>query len=392
MINYFKSRLFWKFFFSYFALVLVTMIVMGVIARLLLPSLFESNVGRMSNLLSQYNIGESGGLAGGRRMMHGSPLFSNLFTIFNQIILEALLYAFLPSMVIALIFSAMMSRQFVQTLKKMTAAADRIADGHYKERIPFGGTAPEQRDELQRLGSSFNNMALRLEQMEETRKQMISDVAHELRTPLTVIKGSLEGLMDGVLETAPKTLESVYRQTERLDRLVNDLHELNYLEDDILEFNPKPVNLNHFLMDIYQSLQVNFQQKSVDLCFDLPDEEILIRVDEDRLQQVLMNLFSNALRYTPKGGEVRLSVCRDDGMALVKVADTGIGIPEEHLPHIFERLYRVSDSRSRMDGGSGLGLTIAKMLVEQHGGTIWAESPGEGQGTIILFTLPLIDQ
>jgi histidine kinase len=368
------------------------MIVMGVIARLLLPGLFESNVGRMSNLLSQYNIGESGGLAGGRRMMHGSPLFSNLFAIFNQIILEALLYAFLPAMVIALIFSAVMSRQFVQTLIKMTAAADRIADGHYKERIPFGGTAPEQRDELQRLGSSFNNMALRLEQMEETRKQMISDVAHELRTPLTVIKGSLEGLMDGVLETAPKTLESVYRQTERLDRLVNDLHELNYLEDDILEFNPKPVNLNHFLMEIYQSLQVNFQQKSVDLCFDLPDEEILIRVDEDRLQQVLMNLFSNALRYTPKGGEVRLSVCRDDGMALVKVADTGIGIPEEHLPHIFERLYRVSDSRSRMDGGSGLGLTIAKMLVEQHGGTIWAESPGEGQGTIILFTLPLIDQ
>jgi histidine kinase len=390
MISFFRRRLFWKFFFSYFTLVVLSMLVMGVVVRVLLPGLFNNHLVTMATLLSQYGVSEGGHMMGGRgMMMQGSVLFTDLFGIFNQIILDAVLYAFLPSMIVALLVSVGMSRQFVYPLQQMIEAADRIAEGNYQERLPVGKAPPEVHDELERLAVRFNRMTNRLEQIEEMRQKLIGDVAHELRTPLTVIKGSIEGLMDGVLEPDKTTLERIYRQADRLDRLVNDLQELNRIEDGILALNPKSVNLNKFLADIIHTMQINFTKEMVELQLDLPEEAINIRVDEDRLQQIMMNLLSNALRYTPAGGQVRVAVRKDAQSAEVSVADTGIGIPEEHLPHVFERLYRVEDSRSRRDGGSGIGLTIVKKLIEAQSGLIWAESAGEGEGAVFRFTLPL---
>jgi signal transduction histidine kinase len=388
MWSFFKKHLFWKFFFSYFSLVLISMLVMGVIVRVALPGLFNNHLVGMVAILSQHGLNEVGHLMGGRDMMGGSVLFTDLFDVFNQITLDAFLYAFLPSIGIALILSAVMSRRFVRPLQQMGLAADRIAEGNYKERLPLGEGSDDNQDELQRLGARFNRMAFQLEQVEDRRKKWIGDVAHELRTPLTVIKGSMEGLMDGVLQPDTATLERVYRQADRLERLVNDLQELNRIDEGVLEMNTRPIELNKSLSDIVQTMQINFTNKQVKLNVDFQKEKLLVLADEDRLQQIMMNLLGNALRCTPVGGTVTVSTHALGEMAEISISDTGIGIPAEHLPHVFERLYRVEDSRSRRDGGSGLGLTIASKLIEAQGGYIRAESDGVDQGAVFIFTLP----
>jgi histidine kinase len=232
-------------------------------------------------------------------------------------------------------------------------------------------------------------MASQLEQVQEQRQKWLSDVAHELRTPLTVIKGSMEGLMDGVLEPDVETLERVYRQADRLERLVNDLQELNRIEEGVLELNPRPVNLNRALMDVIQTMRINYLNREVTLEEQIPSEEMWVIVDEDRLQQVMMNLLGNALRYTSSGGKVTVALRLQEPFAEVRVIDDGAGIPAEHLPHVFDRFYRVAESRSRQEGGSGLGLAIVKRLIEAQGGQVWVDSPGLGQGTTFGFILPL---
>ncbi|MCB2209337.1 HAMP domain-containing protein [bacterium] len=391
MLKFIKKHLFWKFFFSYFSLVLLSMLVMGVVVRITLPGLFNNHLVGMASIFSRYGVDTPGGMMGGRGMMGNSVLFTDLFDVFNQITVDAFLFAFLPSLLVALGLSVLMSRRFVQPLQQMSEAADRIAEGDYHERLPLGEKAPEEQDELQRFGARFNRMATQLEQVEDQRQKWIGNVAHELRTPLTVIKGSMEGLMDGVLEPDETTLARVYRQADRLERLVNDLQELNRLDEGVVEIHLRPVDLNRGLTEIVEMMTITFQKKDIGLMLELPEETLTARADEDRLQQVLINLLSNSLRCTPEGGCVTVSLGQAADEAQVTVQDTGIGIPAEHLPHVFERFYRVEDARSRRDGGSGLGLAIVSKLIEAQGGRIWAESAGTDQGAVFRFTLPLVD-
>jgi len=392
MRRYFKGRLFWKFFFSYFVLILISILILGVVIRILLPGVFESHMASMTGLLSRHGIDETGNMgAGGRgvRMMGWSVLFLDLFDIFNQIIFEAIIYAVLPSILIALVLSAVMSRQFVRPLQQMTQAADRIADGHYQERLPEGEKPLEGGDELKQLAARFNRMTSQLEQVEDMRQKLIGDVAHELRTPLTVIKGSLDGLMDGVLEPDDTTFARLHRQVDRMDRLVNDLQELNRIEEGMIQLEIKPLEVNQLLANIIKTMDVNYSAKQVALKLRTTETPLLVLADEDRVDQVMINLLSNALHYTPSGGEVRVTVEKMADAARISVADTGIGIAPEHLEKVFSRFYRVDHSRSRQAGGSGIGLTVAKKLVEAMGGRIWAESAGEDQGAVFRFTLPL---
>jgi two-component system, OmpR family, sensor histidine kinase BaeS len=391
MMRFFKNRLFWKFFFSYFILILISLIVLMVLIRLLLPGIFDSYLGSMTRLFSRYGMEEGGHMGtGGRgmRMMGWSVLYTDLFAIFNQIILEAALFALLPAVVIALGVSAVMSHQFVKPLRQMAHAADRIADGHYEERLPEGEHQLESQDELELLAARFNHMTSQLEQVEDMRQKLIGDVAHELRTPLTVIKGSLEGLMDGVLPPDSSTYERIYRQVDRLDRLVNELQELNRIEEGVLELHIGAVDLQVFLTNLIQTMQVNFSTKNVALNLDLPDGPLMALADQDRLDQVMFNLLNNALRSTPGGGRVLVKGERLAGAVRISVEDTGVGIAPEHLEKVFARFYRVDDARSRQAGGSGIGLTVAKKLVEAMGGRIWAESAGRNQGAAFRFTLP----
>jgi len=360
MINYFKKRLFWKFFFSYFALALLTMFVMGIVIRILLPELFSSHMAKMAMVLSQRGFQDEGLMMGGRWMMNGSGLIRDLYDIFNQIILDAFLYAIFPSILVALIVSVLMSRKFVRPLQEMGIVADRISEGNFSERLPIVEESLEIQDELQHLWMRFNRMANRLEQVEDMRKKFIGDIAHELRTPLTVIKGAMEGLVDEILKADKATFLRIYRQADRLEGLVDDLQELNYLEMGELELDLRPLDIHKFMQNVSQTMKITFVQKDVLLNLYLPKNSIQVLADEDRLEQIMINLLGNAVQYTPSGGEVWIKVENNNEKVQISVIDTGIGIPKEHLDLVFERFYRVDESRSRKDGGSGIGLTIAK--------------------------------
>jgi histidine kinase len=287
--------------------------------------------------------------------------------------------------------SLFVSRRVVEPIQEMMVASQRIADGHYNERVQIQSSAsPEDFDELAQLGVSFNQMASKLERTESLRRQLIADVAHELRTPLSTIKGSMEGLIDGVLPEEPATYQQIYAEADRLQMLVNDLQELSRVEAGAIELHIQPVSVDDLIDSLRDRIGRQFEEKGVDLETKVPPEMPRVSADEDRIGQVLINLVGNALQYTPPGGVVTLSTALDSDEVNFIIRDTGIGIPPEYLKHIFTRFYRVDKSRSRAGGGSGIGLTISSHLVEAHGGRIWAESAGQNRGSTFIFTLPAV--
>ena len=365
-----------KLFLSYLAVLLVGMLVLLAVAQVSLPGAYGAHLGMMNG------SGMMGGGAGRGQAGAAGATFQN----FRSSFYEALAWAGLASLLVALLVSLFISRGLSAPLQAMRTASRRVAEGHYNERVPARGS-----DELGQLAGSFNTMAEKLEQVETMRRRLIGDVAHELRTPLTAIKGSMEGLVDGILPASPQTFEQVAAEADRLSRLVDDLQELSRVESGAVSLDLGLVSLSELSGTARTRLQAAYAAKGVSLALDLPADLPAVRADTDRLLQVLTNLLNNALQYTPAGGHVSLSGERRGQEVVVRVADTGIGIPPEHLPHIFDRFYRVDQSRSRQSGGgSGIGLTIARHLIEAHGGQLWAESPAEGQGSTFSFTLPLI--
>jgi two-component system sensor histidine kinase BaeS len=360
-----------KLFLSYILVILVGVMVLGTTAEMAVPSAFERHLAAM------------------QQMMGGNTMSQSLFGGFRDAVSEALGISALAAFLAALVVSVLISRQVIAPVREMRSASQRIAEGRYDERVHVrGNPARDELDELALLAVSFNQMATKLEQTENMRRQLIGDVTHELRTPLTAIKGSMEGLMDGVLPAEPATFREIYSEADRLQRLVDDLQELSRVEAQAYELDLKPVSIEELVAGVVQRLGRQFKDKGVDLQTDLAQELPLVLVDSDRIRQVLINLVGNALQYTPAGGRVTIRTRQQDHQVRVDVTDTGIGIPPEHLPHLFTRFYRVDKSRSRAGGGSGIGLTIARHLVEAHGGRIWASSEGVGKGSTFSFTLP----
>ena len=235
-------------------------------------------------------------------------------------------------------------------------------------------------------------MAAKLDQTESMRRQLIGDVAHELRTPLSTIKAAMEGLIDGVLPPQPETYQQVIREADRMQRLVHDLQELSRVEAGAYSLERAPHSVETLLEAAVARLERQYSDKGVSLDQSLSDDLPPVMVDESRIGQVLLNLLGNALQYTSPGGRVEISAETTADMVVIQITDTGQGIPMEHLRYIFNRFYRVDKSRSRAGGGSGVGLTIAKHIVEAHGGRIWAESPGVDQGSTFSFTVPAVNQ
>jgi histidine kinase len=309
-----------------------------------------------------------------------ADLDKNFRAAVNEILVVAALAAFLAAVAVS-IFTA---QRIVGPLQAMMKASQRIAGGDYRQRVQV----PSQ-DELGALARAFNRMAETLERTEQRRMELIGDVAHELRTPLSSIKGTMEGLIDGVMTAEPVTFLLIQREVARLQRLIHDLEELSRAEAGQVPLDPRavaPADLGHAAAD---RLRPQFEDKSVNLHLDIPANLPRVWADPSRIIQVLLNLLGNALQYTPSGGQVTVRAWRDGQEVVVVVQDTGIGIPAEHLPHVFERFYRIDKSRSRPGGGSGIGLTIARHLVEAHGGRIWATSPGLNQGSTFSFALPI---
>jgi len=370
-----------KLFLSNLAVLLVGLLVLVVVAQFSLPGAYGRHMGMMNALGNVPGTGMMGAGPGRGQAGAGQAAFLD----FRRGFYEALAWAGLAAMAVALVVSLLISRSLAAPLRAMMGASQRVAGGHYSERVPAGGS-----DEIGQLAANFNSMAEKLEQVEAMRRRLIGDVAHELRTPLTAIQGSMEGLVDGVLPASSQTFEQVAAETKRLSRLVDDLQELSRVESGAVVLDLGPVSLSELAETARKRLALSYAAKGVSLTIHLPAALPTVRVDTDRLLQVLSNLLNNALQYTPPGGTVSLSGELHGHEIIVRVADTGIGIPPEHLSYILDRFYRVDKSRSRQaGGGSGIGLTISKHLVEAHGGRIWVESAGEGQGSTFTFTLPL---
>lgn len=366
-----KKKLGLKLFLSYLGVLLLTVALLWLAIQLALPASFARHMGAAS---------------GGNGMMLGRGANADkppLYDEFKAGVNEAIFWAAWVAVGVAALVSWLVSRRIVHPIRQMQQASLHLAAGHFDQHVPVLTD-----DELGDLARSFNHMAEELAQVETRRRRLIGDVAHELRTPLTAIQGYMEGLMDGVLPAEPETFAQIHGETQRLSRLIDDLQELSRIEAGAYSLNIQPVKLDEAVRTVFKRLGNQFEERSLTLQAQLGSRELVVLADSDRLVQILTNLLGNALHYTPAGGTVTVRAHQSGGQVEICVEDTGIGIPAEALPHIFERFYRVDTSRSRRRGGSGIGLTIVKHLVESQQGRIWAESPGEGQGSRFCFRLP----
>ncbi len=375
MISFIRRHLAVKLFLSYLAIILVVAFILVIATRYTLPDAFNRHMG--------------GGLNPGSGMMQGPgtgrTVIADLFANFQASFNEALVLALVVAGLAAILVSMLLSRGIVASVRRMTTVSQHIADGHYSERVES-----DNPDELGQLAHSFNQMAENLEQVELMRRQLIADVSHELRTPLTAIQGSMEGLLDGILPAVPETYQQIHQEAGRLARLVDDLQELSRVEAGVSPLEIKPAQVGPLIQTTIKRLTPQASKRKIDIVADLPADLPMVPLDEARITQVLTNLVSNALQYTPEGGSIHILAKSFRDEIQVSIADTGIGIPVEHMAHIFTRFYRVDKSRSRQaGGGSGIGLTIARHLVESHGGRIWVESLGDGHGSTFTFSLPI---
>lgn len=306
-----------------------------------------------------------------------------LLPAFEAAVLQALVVAALAATLVGLAASLLLMREILRPLRQLAASSRRIASGRYDERI-----AMPLSDELRDVAQSFNQMAAALERVEQQRVTLIGNVAHELRTPLAGLEGYLEGLLDGVLPDDPETISAMQHEVRRLRRLVDDLQHLSRVEAGQVTIQPQVFDIVALVQRIVAQLRPQLIEQRLEIVVEAPEGATLAYADPDRAAQVLVNLIGNAIRYTPEDGCITLRVRSAATNIQVVVEDTGIGIPAEALPYLFERFYRVDPSRSRASGGSGIGLTIARHLARAMGGDITAASPGIGKGSVFTLTLP----
>lgn len=326
---------------------------------------------------------EAGGQRVGTLLLTSEDLtgHTELGQRFLDAVNRALLWASGFVAVAALVAAAVLSRQLVGPLRKLTEASEAMASGDLTQRVDV-----HTRDEIGELAQAFNGMAQDLEAADVQRQQMTADIAHELRNPLSIIRGNLEAMLDGVYPIDAEHLGPIYEETILLQRLVQDLRLLSLADAGQLQLVRADVDIAALLGAIADSVQAVAEDQGIHLDSIVPDEPLVVVGDTDRLRQVIGNLVSNALRYTSTGGSVTLRAWEQGRQVRVAVSDTGPGIAPEDQPHLFDRFYRADAARDRASGGSGLGLAIARALVEAHGGQIGVEST-LGVGTTFTVTL-----
>lgn len=364
----------WKLFLSHLVIVVVADVV------LLVTALFFASVGLVND--APLTLGTAAAETGSLEpsMFAKNPLMEQF-----QIVLEqALFVSGFAALGAAIIVSLFVSRRIVEPIQSISSVSRRLSQGFYRER-----TLISSDDELADLSRSVNQLAETLDQSEQRRLALLADVTHELRTPLATISGYMEGLIDGVIQPNAPTFALVLRESNRLQRLIEDLELLSRAEAGQLTIFSRPVDICAILERLVTQFQPQFAADQIELGFEPPPAMPLAWADPDRIDQVLINLLANAFRYSSAGGNITLRVHAELERMVVAVEDSGAGIAPEHLPHLFERFYRVDKSRARTSGGSGIGLTISRLLVYAQGGEIWAASPGLGAGATFFFSLPL---
>lgn len=312
------------------------------------------------------------------RTQQRSPLQETFINSVNKSVLTGGIIAGIVGIVLALLFS----RNILKPIRELTEATKKMQQGELDQRVDTSSGG-----EIGKLGDSFNELARRLKEQKTLREEMVSDVAHELRNPLSNIQGYLEGLREGMIDPTKQVFETLHQQSLVLNRLVNDLRDVNRAKAGKLNLDKKSLVLEDIISREIKALKAKAEENEVEISKNLNGSN-LIEADPERISQVVRNLLDNAITHTPKEGEIKIETRTSSEEVITTVMDDGAGIPEEDLPYIFDRFYRVDKSRSRGTGGTGLGLTIAKEIIESHGGKITAKSR-EGEGSKFEFTIPL---
>ena len=353
----------WRLFFSYLVVIVVLVAGLSIGVRSLAVRAVNAHMGGM--------MGGSGGMMGG-----------DIQGAVSAGVNEAILWGALAAIVVAGVASYIVSGWITRPLTHMAEVAGQIAAGDYRQRV-----SPGAGDEIGRFATAFNDMAGQLQRTEELRQELLGTISHEIRTPLANIEGYMQGLMDGVVPVEPETYELVRREAARLGRLVTDVERLSRLEAGAEAINPRQLAVAEAVEAVVAPLRPQFEHSNLSLAMSCREPCPTVWADPDKFAQILGNLLSNSLRYTPPGGVVTVDVHAQDRMVSFVVEDNGVGIPGADLPHVFERFYRVYKSRSSSSGGSGIGLAVAKALTEQMGGSINVESL-PGSYTRFTFRLP----
>ncbi|OIQ77283.1 signal transduction histidine-protein kinase BaeS [mine drainage metagenome] len=298
----------------------------------------------------------------------------------------ALAFASIAALLAAGLISWLLARRVASPIEQLADAADAVARRENVPELPEGGFSVEFR----RLNESFNRMAKDLASSEQSRRHLLSDLAHELRTPIATIRAYVDALEDGVAPASPETWETLRQQTSRMERLVSDLKDASAADENVLTMIFTRVDLVEIVRSTANSFQPRCELAGKNLRVLVADTPIWIKGDSSRLEQVLSNLLDNACRHTPSGGDIEVRTKSENGTALVQVSDSGEGIPTDQLDIIFQRFYQLDPSRKRSDGGSGLGLTIARAITERHGGSLEADGSGPLGGATFTIRIPTI--
>ncbi len=337
----------------------------------------------LNNLKEGVQIRVDGEIVGTVIAASSAGILNVFQTAFLNNVNQFVLWGGIGAALVAIALGAWQSVIILKPVKALSEASRKLAQGDYSQRIPVSAT-----DELGEMTQSFNHMASELENQEALRRRGLADVAHELRTPLSVLQIDLESIEDGIIEPDAETIQRLQMEVGTLRKLVEDLRILSLADAGELKLDFQPVELNGLVHINMKRMERQARDKGVTLTETFCKGDLQVNGDEQRLSQVLLNLLTNALQYTPTGGSIQAVTERVDDCARVSVIDSGCGIAAEDIPHIFERLYRTDDARARRNGGSGLGLSIANSLIQAHNGRIWAEST-EGQGSTLSFEIPL---
>lgn len=291
----------------------------------------------------------------------------------------------LGTLILGVLSAFVLSRQMLRPVRQITAGAHALASRQFEVRLDV-----HSEDELGKLASDFNTMAATLERYESMRRQWIADISHELRTPLTILRGEIEALLDGVRDMRRETLESIHTEIMLLSKIINDLHTLTIIESEFHTVTKEPVDVVAIALNILEIFRPRFSERGIEVQSEmLPVGKGAVLGDPDRLAQLFSNIFENCLRYTDPPGKVRIRSEERDGALLLDIEDSAPSVPDSAIPLLFDRLYRVDRSRSRKEGGSGLGMAIVKTIVDGHNGQITAKHSPLG-GLRIEIMLPLV--
>jgi two-component system sensor histidine kinase BaeS len=327
--------------------------------------------------------GMNGMMGGGGPVMMGAPETTFLDSVRNSLWIAGGI-----AVALAALLAVLLSRQISAPLRRLSAAANKVARGDTSCRLQASSA-----DEVGSLTNTFNCMVESLDKNEGARRVLMSDLAHEMSTPLAVMQGNLEGMLDGLVEPSKDNISALHEESSLLARLVKDLRTLSQAEAGKLNLVLAPGDLGAVVTPIVTATAPQARRKQVSVGLDVEPGLPKAMMDADRVSQVVTNLLANALRYTSEGGTIKIAVGSGVGSGqaneslLVSVADSGRGISEQDLPHVFDRYYQGEQPREKRSGGSGIGLAVVKQLVEAHGGKVWVES-AQGKGSTFFFTIP----